>query len=248
MSDTPDHPTPPAPVLAGPRRVLITGGSSGIGAAIAARCERDGYEPVIIDLKGEAIHADLSDETETAAALEEALAGGPITSVVNNVGWPFPASVEDQTLAEMTQSWALHVRTSMQCVQALLPGMKEAGFGRIVSLSSRAALGKELRSAYSAAKAGLIGLTRVWALELGQHGITANAIAPGPVATDLFVKANPADSPRTKAIIEGVPVRRIGTPADIAHVASFLLDEDSGFITGQTIYACGGLSIGGQDV
>jgi NAD(P)-dependent dehydrogenase (short-subunit alcohol dehydrogenase family) len=226
------------------RRVLVTGGAAGIGAAIADRCRADGLEAVVIDRAGDGIIADLSDVDSTAAALERALAGGPITSIVNNVGAVFPAAAEDQSLAELAAAWELNLRSAMQCTQALLPSMKDAGFGRIVTISSRAALGKELRSAYAATKAGLLGLTRVWALELGQYGITANAVAPGPIATELFEKANPADSPRTKAIIDGVPVKRIGTAEDVAHAAAYLLDERSGFVTGQTHYVCGGVTVG----
>jgi len=226
------------------RRVLVTGGAAGIGAAIVERCRADGYEPVVIDRVGDGIVADLSDTESTAQALKEALEGGPITGVVNNVGAVFPGSAEDQSLDELFSAWALNLRSAMQCTQALIPGMKEASFGRIVNISSRAALGKELRSAYAATKAGLIGLARVWALELGQHGITANAIGPGPIATELFAKANPANSARTKAIIEGIPVKRIGAPQDVAQAVSYFLDERSGFVTGQTLYVCGGLTVG----
>jgi NAD(P)-dependent dehydrogenase (short-subunit alcohol dehydrogenase family) len=227
-----------------PRRVLVTGGSSGIGAAIAERCRQDGLEVVVLDRIGDGILADLSDTASTAQALEEALAGGPITSIVNNVGAVFPGSAEEQSLDELTRAWALNLRCAMQCTQALMPGMKESGFGRIVTISSRAALGKELRSAYASTKAGLIGLTRVWALELGAYGITANAIGPGPITTELFTKANPADSPRTKAIIDGIPVRRMGTPEDVAQAAAYFLDERAGFVTGQTLYVCGGVTVG----
>ena len=226
------------------RRVLVTGGASGIGAAIVDRCRADGYETVVIDRAGEAIHADLSDPDSTAGALEQALAEGPITSVVNNVGAVFPGSVEEQTLDDFRSAWELNLRSAVQCTQALIPSMKDAGFGRIVTVSSRAALGKELRSAYAATKAGLIGLTRVWALELGQYGVTANAIAPGPIATALFNDANPSGSPRTRAIREGIPVRRMGQPEDVAHSASYFLDARSGFVTGQTLYVCGGMTVG----
>lgn len=225
-------------------RVLITGGASGIGAAIAERCRAEGFEPVIIDRLGDGIRADLSDAADTERALREALAGGAITRLVNNVGVVVPADVEHQTLAEFDLAISLNLRCAFQCMQALLPGMKEAGFGRIVNMSSRAALGKELRTAYSATKAGLIGMTRVWALELGRHGITANAIGPGPIRTELFDRANPPDAPRTRAIIESVPVKRVGTADDIAHTASYLLDERSGFVTGQVIYVCGGMTVG----
>lgn len=225
-------------------RVLITGGASGIGAAIAERCRVEGYEPVVIDRVGDGIRADLSDAADTERALREALAGGPITRLVNNVGIVVPADAESQTLAEFDLAVSLNLRCAFQCMQALLPGMKEAGFGRIVNMSSRAALGKELRTAYSATKAGLIGMTRVWALELGRHGITANAIGPGPIRTELFDRANPPDAPRTRAIIESVPVKRVGTADDVAHTASYLLDERSGFVTGQVIYVCGGMTVG----
>lgn len=172
------------------------------------------------------------------------MAGGPITRLVNNVGVVVPNDAEHQTLAEFDLALSLNLRCAFQCMQALLPGMKAAGFGRIVNMSSRAALGKELRTAYSATKAGLIGMTRVWALELGAHGITANAIGPGPIRTELFDKANPPGAPRTQAIIDAVPVKRVGTPEDVAHAAAFLLDARSGFVTGQVLYVCGGMTVG----
>lgn len=226
------------------QRVLITGGAAGIGAAAAARCRADGYEVIIIDRAGDGIIADLADTVATGRALAQALEGGPITRLLNNVGMVCPADAENQTLEELERAWALNVRSSMQCMQALLPGMKEAGFGRIINMSSRAALGKQLRTAYAATKAGLIGMTRVWALELGAYGITANAIGPGPIATELFDRANPPGSPRTQAIIDSVPVKRIGTPDDVAQAVSFFLDERSGFVTGQVLYVCGGMTVG----
>jgi NAD(P)-dependent dehydrogenase (short-subunit alcohol dehydrogenase family) len=87
-------------------------------------------------------------------------------------------------------------------------------------------------------------MVKVWALELGPYGITANAIGPGPIRTELFDRANPPDSPRTQAIVNSVPVRRVGTPEDVAHAASFLLDARSGFVTGQVLYVCGGMTVG----
>ena len=109
------------------------------------------------------IRADLSDPADTARALQQALAGGPITRLVNNVGIVVPAEADRQTLEQFDLAVALNLRCALQCMQALLPSMREAGFGRIVNISSRAALGKELRTAYAATKAGLIGMTRVWA-------------------------------------------------------------------------------------
>lgn len=229
-------------------RVLITGGMSGIGAATAEACRAAGLEPVIIDRLPGGIEADLSNPTAAAAALEQALTDGPITRLVNNVGIVVPATVEQQTLAELDLAWSLNLRVSMQCLQALLPGMKAQGFGRVVNMSSRAALGKELRSAYAATKAGLIGMARVWALELGQYGITANSVAPGPIRTELFDRANPPDSPRTQAIIEAIPVKRVGMPDDVARAVMFFLDRQNGFVTGQTLYVCGGMTVGVANV
>ncbi len=226
------------------QKILITGGASGIGAAIAARARADGMTPIIIDRIGDGIIADLSDPAATSTALAQALAAGPITRLVNNVGIVSPAAAADQTLAEFDLTIALNLRCAMQCMQALLPGMRQAGFGRIVNMASRAALGKQHRTAYAATKAGIIGMTRVWALEFASQGITVNAIGPGPIATELFNRANPAGAARTQAIIDAVPVQRLGTADDIAHAAAYLLDDRSGFVTGQVLYVCGGMTIG----
>ena len=120
-------------------RVLITGGASGIGAATAERCRAEGWEPVVIDRVGDGIRADLSSADDTARALQEALAGGPITRLVNNVGIVVPSGAEHQTLQEFDLAVSLNLRCAFQCMQALLPGMRAAGFGRIVNMSSRAA-------------------------------------------------------------------------------------------------------------
>ncbi|MGO1182295.1 MAG: SDR family NAD(P)-dependent oxidoreductase [Micrococcaceae bacterium] len=226
-------------------RVLITGGANGIGAAIARRCQADGYSPVILDQTGDnAIHCDLSDPDSTLRALDRALIDGPITRLVNNVGAVFPNTIEHQTLREFDAAIALNLRSAFLCAQKLLPDMRAAGFGRIVSMSSRAALGKEKRTAYAATKAGLQGMTRTWALEEGASGITVNAVGPGPIATDLFAQANPDGSPQTQAILSSVPVGRMGTAEDVSHAVSYLLDERSGFVTGQTLYVCGGMTVG----
>jgi 3-oxoacyl-[acyl-carrier protein] reductase len=229
-------------------RLLVTGGAHGIGRAIVELGVSRGWDVVVIDRDaapvGHGITADLADPGATAAALTGALAGGPITRLVNNVGAVFPAALEDQTLEQVDAAFGLNLRCAVQCTQALLPGMKDAGFGRIVNMASRAALGKELRTAYAATKAGLIGATRVWALELGASGITVNALGPGPIATELFNRANPPGEPRTRAIVESVPVKRVGTPEDVAHAAGFFLDERAGFVTGQVLYVCGGLTVG----
>lgn len=225
-------------------RVLITGGMSGIGKAIVEDCFKHGYEPVIIDRVEGGIVADLSSRLDTSIALEQALRGGPITRLVNNVGLVVPNNIENQTLDELSEAWELNVRVSLQCLQALLPGMKESEFGRVVNISSRAALGKEYRSAYASTKAGLIGMTKVWALELAKYGITVNAVAPGPIRTELFEDANPLSCPQTQKILEDIPVKRLGVPKDISRTVDFFLDKSSGFVTGQVLYVCGGMTIG----
>ncbi len=225
-------------------RVLVTGGARGIGAAIAAKCVADGYEVVTIDRTPGGIVADLSDPAQTAEALKAALAGGPITRLVNNVGVVRPKRLEETSFDDLAAVMEINVRCALQCTQALLPSMRGAGFGRVVNIASRAALGKSARTAYAASKAGLIGMTRVWALELGRDGITVNAIGPGPIRTELFEAANPPGETATAAIKAAIPVGRMGEPREIAAAASFFLSTDAAFTTGQTLYVCGGMTVG----
>ncbi|MEC4723469.1 SDR family oxidoreductase [Noviherbaspirillum sp. CPCC 100848] len=231
---------------------LVTGAGAGIGRAIADRLAADGFSLLTIDRQEPArphtneifVQADLADQGETAQALETLIGSRDIAVLVNNVGTVRPAAIEDTTLADLNAVVALNLGCALQCTQAVLPRMRQAHYGRIVNISSRAALGKELRTAYAATKAGLHGMTRTWALELAPHGITVNAVGPGPIGTELFHAVNPAGSPRTKAIINGVPVARLGTPDDVAHAVSFFSDVRAGFITGQVLYVCGGMTVG----
>lgn len=235
-----------------PHTALVTGGSQGIGRAIVERLAADGYRVVSLDrvppaslAAGERFHeVDLAQPRATADVLARVTGECAVSVLVNNVGTVQPGALEDVTLEDLDRVVSLNLRCAIQCAQAVLPGMKARRYGRIVSISSRAALGKELRTVYAATKAGLHGITRTWALELGRHGITVNAIGPGPIATDLFTRVNPADSPRTRAIIDGVPVGRLGTPADIAHAVAFFADPRAGFVTGQVLYVCGGMTAG----
>jgi len=232
-------------------RTLVTGGAGGIGLAVARREIAAGRAVVVLDrapppqdLDARFIAVDMMDEAATSAALAQALVGGSITRLVNNVGMVRPALLDDTTAADFAGVMRLNLGTAIQCTQALLPGMRAARFGRVVNVSSRAAYGKELRTAYAASKAGLLGATRTWALELGKDGITVNAVAPGPIATPLFTAANPPDAPRTRAIIEGIPVGRVGLPEDVAEAIGFFLGMQAGFITGQTLAVCGGVTVG----
>ena len=188
--------------------ILVTGGAGGIGRAVVRRAAEAGWRPVTLDLKPPAeplpnedyIACDFADAAAARAALAEAVARHAPTRLVNNVGIVRPAVLEETSAEDLAAVMDVNLRSAVLAAQALLPAMRERGFGRIVNIASRAALGKELRTAYAASKAGLIGLTRTWALELASQGITVNAIGPGPIATELFRRANPDNSPKTRAI------------------------------------------------
>ncbi len=230
---------------------IVTGASNGIGWATAELLADQGLVVINIDIaapkrQSRAIHhrVDLTDSAATAAVLSEVTARHSVTRLVNNAGYAKAAALEDTTFDDLSQTVEINLRATIQCTQAVLPAMKAAEFGRIVNISSRAALGKALRTAYAATKGGLISMTRGWALELASHGITVNAVAPGPIATELFDAVNPPGSPRTEKLIQGIPVKRIGQPEDIANAVSFFLSDASGYVTGQTLYVCGGRSVG----
>jgi len=233
------------------RQVLVTGGGRNIGRAVVERVNADDMKAVLFDLvepdwpfDGRFIKVDLSDRGATQAALDQALDGDPITSIVNNVGIVRPASLEETRLEDFDVVMSVNVSCAIQCTKALLPAMRAAKFGRIVNVSSRSARGKALRTNYAASKAAMHGLALTWALELGPFGITANAVGPGSIETSLFHQNNPADSPRTKAIIDAIPAGRLGTTHEVAQAVAFFLDKRSSFISGQVVYVCGGLTAG----
>ena len=232
-------------------RVLVTGGSRNIGRGICERLVADGYQVVQFDIiepenpeAGRFVEVDLGDEAATADALAALTAEGPVTRLVNNVGIFHAASLEEIDLADFDRVIRINTRVAVQCSQALVAGMREARFGRIVSIASRAAQGMGKFTAYGASKAAIAVMARTWALELGADGITSNAIAPGPIDTDMMRAAHPPGSPAYQQLMATIPVGRAGQPADIAHAASFLLDERTSFVTGQILFVCGGMSIG----
>lgn len=234
------------------KHVLVTGGSQGIGRAVVMRLLSDGYRVVNFDLVPPAHTApgedfsevDLVDGAALDAALSALLTKHPVVRLVNNAGIVRPAPIEHATADDLAAVSALNLLAPLRLLQGLLPAMRDAGFGRVVNISSRAALGKLERSVYAATKAGLHGMTRTWALELGAYGVTVNAVGPGPIATDLFERVNPPGHPNTEKIRNAIPVKRMGTAEDVAHAVASLIDDRAGFITGQVLYVCGGMTVG----
>jgi NAD(P)-dependent dehydrogenase (short-subunit alcohol dehydrogenase family) len=234
-----------------PRRVLITGASKGIGRALADRVASAGHVPVGLarsrptDFPGEFYEVDLSDRAATAEVLAAVLAAGPIDAVVNNLGLARFGRIGSIDLDDLFDTYDVNVRVAVQVVQAALPGMLAAGWGRIVNVTTLTALGTPERTPYAAAKAALEACTRIWAKELAPKGITVNAVAPGPTETEMYRERSPIGSEREARLLGSIPMNRVGAPREIAHAICALLDEDAGFITGQILRADGGGSIAG---
>jgi 3-oxoacyl-[acyl-carrier protein] reductase len=244
------------------RTAIVTGAARGIGAAVARRLAQDGFAVAVLDLDESACAAtvdaitaeggtalavgvDVSDEASVAAAVERVAAelGAP-TVLVNNAG-----IIRDNMLFKMSvDDWdsvmGVHLRGSFLMTRATQKYMTDAKWGRIVNLSSTSALGNRGQANYSAAKAGLQGFTKTLAIELGKFGVTANAIAPGFIQTEMTKStAERIGVPFEDFIAfsaKEIPVQRVGQPEDIAATASFLVREEAGFVSGQVIYVAGG--------
>ena len=244
------------------RVAIVTGGARGIGAATAVRLAADGFAVAVIDLKEDdargtveaieatggralAVGGDVSDVEQVSAAVERiATELGPPVVLVNNAG-----VIRDNMLFKMSEEdWDtvmnVHLRGAFLMTRAVQKYMTEAGWGRIVNLSSTSALGNRGQANYSAAKAGLQGFTKTLAIELGKFGVTANAIAPGFIQTEM-TKATAermgiAFDDFIAFAAKEIPVQRVGQPEDVASVVSFFVSEGAGFVSGQVVYAAGG--------
>ena len=228
---------------------IVTGGSAGIGKAIVRHFLNLKFEVISLDLqpgdpRAKTVRVDLTDPAATAQAAAEIARSHQVTTVVHNAGAIRPALLPDVKLADFNALVNLHLSAAILLTQASLPAMKAAGFGRVVLVSSRAVLGLPTRTSYSATKAGMLGMARTWALELAPMGITVNVVAPGPIQTANFHSIVPEGSPQVDRVIQGVPVKRLGQPDDVARAVMFFAAPEAGFVTGQVLYVCGGTSVG----
>jgi 3-oxoacyl-[acyl-carrier protein] reductase len=236
--------------------VLVTGAARGIGREIASRLAREGWIAVIGDLDkagaveaaasitaegglAHGVHLDVTDSKAVEAVVEQAGGLGPVSGLVNNAG-----VLRDGPLTKMTdEDFRLVLDVCLfgafRTSRAVAPAMVEAEWGRIVNITSRAYLGNPGQANYSAAKAGLVGLTKALAKELGRHQITVNAIAPGMTDTEM-VRAHPKSAEIIARAAKANSIHRIGLTADIAAAAAYLFAEDAGFITGDVLHVTGG--------
>ncbi|MCZ2103359.1 MAG: SDR family oxidoreductase [Comamonadaceae bacterium] len=231
---------------------LVTGGSAGIGADICQRMLKDGWQVVSLARRApewshpalHAVQVDLLDATATREAAAEVAQRFEVSHFVHNAGVIWPHLLADATLDELQGLTQIHLGSALTLMQAILPGMERRAFGRVVLMSSRGALGLATRTNYSATKAGMIGMARTWALELAPKGITVNVVAPGPIQTPMFYEVITPGSEREHKLASAIPVGRIGRPDDVTRAVMFFADPANSFVTGQTLYVCGGASVG----
>lgn len=244
-----------------PRVALVTGAGSGIGAGIAQELADQGHRVAILDRTADAtktadqiratggeaiaVHADVSDPDAVTRAVDEVTAAlGPVGILVNNAGFARDNMILDMPLEDWDAVVNTHLRGSFLMLKATAPAMREAGWGRIVNISSISALVDDDRANYVAAKAGLEGLTKAAALDLAPHGITVNAVGPGVVRTGMTdvsaARAGRTMEDHLRVQAASIPRRRIGTTHDIARAVLFFTADDADFVTGQVLYVSGG--------
>ncbi|WP_137873986.1 3-oxoacyl-ACP reductase FabG [Rhodococcus sp. Q] len=244
------------------RTAIVTGGARGIGAAVAKKLASDGYAVAVVDLDESAcvatvdaieaaggsalaVGANVADEDSVAAAVERvATELGAPTVLINNAGITRDNLLFKMSVEDWDSVMNVHLRGSFLMTRAVQKHMVDAKFGRVVNLSSVSALGNRGQANYSAAKAGMQGFTKTLAIELGRYGVTANAIAPGFIETEMTAataaRMGVDFEDMKKAAAAEIPVARVGQPEDIANTASFLASEGAGFVSGQVIYVAGG--------
>ncbi len=234
-------------------RVWLTGASSGIGACLVQMLAEQGSEVVcfsrrpapVRSAKVKSVAVDLTDPDATRQAFAETAGNDPANRLVHNAGVIRERPLPEVTQQDMDELARLHMGAAVAMVQANLESMRQAGWGRIVLMSSRAVVGLANRTAYASTKAGMLGLARTWALELAPLKVTANVILPGPIAeTEMFDGVVPPGSERATRLAASIPVGRLGRPQDVARAALFFLDRNNGYVTGQALYVCGGTSVG----
>ncbi|WP_028222923.1 SDR family oxidoreductase [Paraburkholderia oxyphila] len=233
------------------RTFLVTGATKGIGRALSNRLAAAGHHVVGLARRtddpafpGTLVSVDLSDRNATDRALKELTTRFAFDGVVNNMGFVRLAPLDEINLDDLEMTLRTNLIPAVQTVQAVLPNMRKQGWGRVVNLSSLVVLGVAHRSTYAAAKSAMVSFTRTWALELAEAGITVNSVAPGPVETEMFRENTPVGSEAEQRFLSLIPMRRLGKPDELAATIAFLLSDDAGFMTGQTLFVDGGGSIG----
>jgi 3-oxoacyl-[acyl-carrier protein] reductase len=229
---------------------LVTGASKGIGRGISERLARAGHHVVGIargadpDFPGELILIDLKDSAGSAARFAELAARFSFDGVVNNVGVSPADRFGMLDVSDLERLFRINLHPMIHASQAILPTLLKKGWGRIVNISSVSVLGMADRNAYAASKAAMCSLTRSWALELADKGITVNAVAPGAIITPMFRRSHEPGGHWEQRVTARIPMHRCGRPEEIGATVEFLMSEDAGYITGQTIFVDGGLSAG----
>jgi NAD(P)-dependent dehydrogenase (short-subunit alcohol dehydrogenase family) len=232
------------------RSIVVTGASKGIGRAASSLLAADGWHVIGVartppaDFSGEFVAADLGDDAAVRALAARLGARREILGIVNNVGTGRAetfGSVDPDAFMAMID---FNLRSAIALTQAILPNMQAARFGRVVNVTSLVTRGLPFRTSYAASKSALESLTRTIAIEQAKHGITANAVAPGPTETELFRANNPRGGEGEARYISQAPMGRLGEPEEIAAAIAFLASERAGFVTGQTLFVDGGASLG----